>query len=87
MDEKQLVGENMGVTREAEVFVIDPKNGFQVAYHGPLDNRFTKSSPNLKSAAKDAYTANAIDAVLAGQPVAEGPPRRDRRQDDRLPAA
>lgn len=54
MDELQLVGEQMGVQREGEVFVLEPKSGFRVAYHGPA-----------------AGTAKAIDAVLAGKPVAE----------------
>ena len=53
MDELQLVGEELGVTREGEVFVIEPKSGFKVAYHGPVTQ-----------------TAKAIDAVLAGKPVA-----------------
>ncbi len=70
MDELQLVGESLGVQREGEVFVIDPKKAFEVAYHGPLDDRFAKANPNLKTAAKEAYTAKAIDALLAGQPVA-----------------
>lgn len=35
MDEQQLVGEGLGVQREAEVFVIDPKT-WQVAYRGPV---------------------------------------------------
>jgi hypothetical protein len=56
MDETQLVGENLGVTREGEVFVIDPKT-WKIAYHGPV------------AAGKDALTANAIDAVMAGQAV------------------
>ena len=55
--------------------MLDPKAGFKVAYHGPLDERFAKGSPNLKAAAKDAYAAKAIDAVLAGKPVAN--PRVD----------
>jgi hypothetical protein len=54
MDELQLVGEELGIRREGEVFVIDPKAGFRVAYHGPVDQ-----------------TSRAIDAVLAGQPVAK----------------
>jgi peroxiredoxin len=70
MDENQLVGESLGVQREGEVFVIDPKNQFKVAYHGPLDDRFAKGSPNVKAAAKDAFASKAIDAVIAGQPVA-----------------
>jgi hypothetical protein len=58
MDELQLVGEQLGVQREGEVFVIEPKTGFKVAYHGPVSQ-----------------TAKAIDAVLAGKPVAN--PRVD----------
>ena len=71
MDELQLVGESMGVTKEAEIFVLDPKNGFKVAYHGPLDDRFAKASPNTKAAAKAKYTADAIDAVLSGGTVTQ----------------
>ncbi len=69
MDEYQLVGESLGVQREGEVFVIDPKNAFSIAYRGPLDNRFTSSSPNTKAAASNAFTAKAIDAILAGRPA------------------
>src|SRR5262249_15644732 len=69
MDELQLVGEKLGVQREGEVFVLNPKKGFEVAYHGPLDDRFAKASYNLKSKANDAYAANAIDAVLSGKTV------------------
>ena len=36
MDELQLVGEQLGVERDGEVFVIEPKSGFKVAYHGPV---------------------------------------------------
>jgi hypothetical protein len=53
MDELQLVGEDLGVQRDGEVFVLEPKTGFKVAYHGPV-----------------AQSAKAIDAVLAGKPVA-----------------
>src|SRR5262249_5694988 len=56
-------------------FVITPKDGFKVAYHGPVDDRFSSSSPNLKSKAKDAYVAKALDDVLAGKAVAN--PRVD----------
>jgi hypothetical protein len=35
MDERQLVGEQLGVQREGEVFVIDPKS-WKIAYHGPV---------------------------------------------------
>ncbi len=36
MDERQLVGEQLGVQREGEVFVIDVKNNHKIAYLGPL---------------------------------------------------
>jgi len=36
VDELQLVGESLGVQREGEVFVVDPKAQFKIAYHGPL---------------------------------------------------
>ena len=52
MDEQQLVGESLGVQREGEVFMINPKT-WEVAYHGPL-----------------AQAGAALDAVLAGKPVA-----------------
>ncbi len=69
-DDLQLVGEQLGVKREGEIFVLDPKANFKVAYHGPLDDRFARGAPNLKTAAKDAYAAKAIDAVLASKTVA-----------------
>jgi len=54
MDEYQLVGEGLGVKREGEVFVLDPRT-WRTAYRGPV------------SGAGHAYTADAIDAVLAGK--------------------
>jgi len=68
-DDLQLVGEQLGVQREGEIFVINPAKGFEVAYHGPLDDRFAKSTVSLKSDAKEAWTTNAIDALLAGKSV------------------
>ncbi|HEX4710263.1 redoxin family protein [Phenylobacterium sp.] len=53
MDSYQLVGESLGVTRSADVFVVDPK-GWKVAYRGALAGG---------SAAK------ALDALTAGRPV------------------
>jgi peroxiredoxin len=68
VDEQQLVGEQMGIKKEGEVLVINPKT-WAVAYRGPLDNRFEAASPNLGAKASNDYTAKAIDAVLAGQPA------------------
>jgi hypothetical protein len=53
IDEQQLVGENLGVQKEGEVFVIDTK-GWNVAYHGPLDG---------------GLATKALDSVLGNQPV------------------
>ena len=57
MDEQQLVGESLGVKREAEVFVLDPKS-WRVAYHGPVENTaqavdavMAKSAPAITQAA------------------------------------
>jgi hypothetical protein len=69
MDELQLVGESLGVQKDGEIFVINPQKNFEIAYHGPLDDRFAKASPNAKAAVKEAYVARALDSVLAGQPV------------------
>ena len=69
VDEQQLVGESLGIEREAEVFVINPKD-WSLAYRGPLDNRFTSGTPNVTRAATDALTVKAIDAVIAGRSVA-----------------
>ncbi|MBU6407259.1 MAG: hypothetical protein KGS44_09035, partial [Alphaproteobacteria bacterium] len=66
MDELQLVGESLGVQKDGEVFVINPQKNFEIAYHGPLDDRFAKASPNAKASVKEAYVARALDSVLAG---------------------
>jgi hypothetical protein len=36
VDELQFVGEQLGVKREGEVFVIDVRNNHRIAYHGPV---------------------------------------------------
>ncbi|HEY2358333.1 MAG TPA: redoxin family protein, partial [Phenylobacterium sp.] len=53
MDSYQLVGESLGVTRSAEVIVVDPKT-WKVAYRGALDS---------------ASAAKTLDALTAGQAV------------------
>jgi len=54
MDSYQLVGEGLGVTRSAEIIVIDPKT-WRVAYRGAFDA---------------ASAGKALDALVAGQTVA-----------------
>ncbi len=46
MDEQQLVGESLGVQREGEVFVINPKT-WTVVYRGPMDDRVGKAVDGL----------------------------------------
>jgi mono/diheme cytochrome c family protein len=62
-DELQLVGRSLGVTTTAEAFLIDTKT-WTVVYHGPIDNSFAQKKN------KKANLTHALNAVLAGQPVA-----------------
>ncbi|MBI3530019.1 MAG: redoxin family protein [Betaproteobacteria bacterium] len=67
IDETQLIGEALGVDRTADVFVVDPKN-WQLVYRGPIDDRLSYGTQ--KPAAKKQYLTDALDATLAGKPVA-----------------
>jgi peroxiredoxin len=66
MDRNQKIGEALGITRTAEVFVVDPKT-WKLKYHGPIDDRlsYEKQHP-----VQHHYLTDALDAVLAGKPVA-----------------
>jgi mono/diheme cytochrome c family protein len=66
LDTNQLVGEQLGVTRTAEVFVINPKT-WQIVYRGPLDDRIDYGG--AQKANPTPYAANALDALLSGKPV------------------
>jgi len=68
VDETQLIGEALELDRSGEVLVIDPRD-WTVAYRGPLNDRMAYESQ--KQAATEFYLADALDAVIAGQPVAE----------------
>jgi peroxiredoxin len=65
LDEGQHVGTALGVVRTSEVFVIEPKT-WKLVYRGPMDDRlsYEKQRP-----AKHHYLVDALDAVVAGQPV------------------
>ena len=65
-DESQLVGEALGVVRTSEVFVIDT-DGWNLVYRGPIDDRLTYE--RQRAEANETYLTDALDAVLAGQPV------------------
>jgi peroxiredoxin len=66
LDQNQLVGEALGVQRTAEVIVINPKT-WQVVYHGPVDDRSDYGGG--QRAPQHHWAADAINAVMAGQPV------------------
>jgi hypothetical protein len=64
IDAQQKVGVQLGVTRTAEVFVIDPK-GWRVVYRGPVDDRVVYERQKAK--ADKTWAKDAIEAVLAGR--------------------
>ena len=67
VDETQLVAESLGLTRTAEVLVIDP-DGWQVAYRGPMNDRL--SYERQKQSASEHYVRDALDALIAGTDIA-----------------
>jgi peroxiredoxin len=66
MDEQQLVGEQLKVQREGEVFVINPKT-WTVAYRGPLDGRANAAVDALLAGQAPQVTRA---AAAAGKPIA-----------------
>jgi peroxiredoxin len=64
MDEQQLVGESLGVQREGEVFVINPKT-WTVAYRGPLDARAGQALDALVAGHAPPVTRVAVTAGKA----------------------
>jgi peroxiredoxin len=66
MDTTQQVAKKLGVTRTAEVIVINPKT-WNVMYHGPVDDRVTYERQKAK--ADHTWAADALDATLAGKTV------------------
>jgi hypothetical protein len=67
IDETQLIGEALGIERTADFLVIDPKT-WRLVYRGPMDDRLSYGTQ--KPQAKAQYLTDALDATLAGKPVA-----------------
>ncbi len=67
LDDAQLVGQAMGFERTAEVFVIDT-DGWRLRYRGALDDRV--SYETQRPQAVNHYLVDALDAMLAGDPIA-----------------
>ena len=66
VDETQLVAESLGLTRTAEVLVVDPKT-WEIAYRGPVNDRL--SYERQKQSASEHYLRDALDALLGGTAV------------------
>jgi peroxiredoxin len=58
IDDSQLIGEALGVTRIAQAFVIQPKT-MKIVYSGPIAD----------SAAKKTYVADAVSSLVEGKAV------------------
>lgn len=67
IDDTQIIGESMDLVRTGEVFVLDPQT-WSVTYHGAVDDRLDYETQ--KAAAGKHYLKDAIDNMLAGEPVA-----------------
>ena len=67
-DPTQRIVHSLGSTRTAEAIVLDPKNGWQMLYRGPVDDRFDYGTQ--KNEAQNKYLENALRAHLAGESIA-----------------
>ena len=66
VDESQIIGESLELSRTGEVFVVNPEN-WSVAYIGALDDRLTYE--NQKKEASEHFLKDAIEDLLAGKAV------------------
>jgi peroxiredoxin len=66
MDDTQLVAEELGLSRAAEVVILDPK-AKELVFRGALNDRFSKDSRARR--AKQHYVADALTAILSSQKI------------------
>ena len=66
MDDTQLVAKELGISRAAEVVIIDP-TAKEIVYRGALNNRFAEGSKARR--ASEHYVADALQAMLGGQEI------------------
>ena len=66
MDDTQLVAKELGLSRTAEVAILDP-TAKEVVYRGALNDRFSEGSRARR--AKEHYVADALTAFIAGQNI------------------
>ncbi|MEO0437885.1 MAG: redoxin domain-containing protein [Pseudomonadota bacterium] len=63
-DSAQLVGRSLGLTRTAEVLVLDPRD-WSIVYRGALNNRVDYE--RQKAAASERYVRDALDLLIDGE--------------------
>ncbi len=68
IDDTQLIGESLGVSHAGQAYVLEPKTR-KVVYSGPIDDRFAGKSAKPAATVKNAYVSDAVNALVAGQPV------------------
>lgn len=66
MDDTQLVAEELGISRTAEVVILDP-TAKEVVYRGALNDRFAEGSRARR--AKEHYVADALTAMLGEEEI------------------
>lgn len=68
LDPVQVVARSLGLRRTGEVLVVLPES-YAIAYRGPIDDRFDYGARRPR--AEHEYLRDALEAVLAGEPVRE----------------
>lgn len=66
MDDTQLVAEELGLTRAAEVVIIDP-SAKEILYRGALNDRFAEGKRVRR--AKEHYVVDALTSIVNGQDI------------------
>ena len=68
VDDTQIVGRDLGLSRTAEVLIIDPRKR-EIVYRGPLHDRVSYEAQVDQVSVH--YSEIALDALLAKQPIPE----------------
>lgn len=66
VDDTQLIGESLNLSRTAEVLIIDPKK-LEIIYRGPLSDRLGYEVQ--KGTASNAYVSDALESLLVGKNI------------------
>lgn len=66
LDQSQLVAEVLGITRTAEVVVLDPKS-WSMIYRGAIDDRFNYGAD--KQVSRNKYLISVLDSVLKNESI------------------